>query len=117
MGYGFDRIYVAGSFGAQWRSSGFDDRLVGDAEIGATFSDRWSGRLRLAGVQSLDEGGPAAESPSGIGNGTSWNGIYLEVDYRLAGELRLGLIADAATLAVKRRSAGTIFSLYAATVF
>lgn len=108
---------VAGSFGWQWRSDGFDDRVVGDMEVGATFSDRWAGRLRLAGVQSIDEGEPAAESPSGIGNGTSYNGIYLEADYRLVRELRLGLIADAASLAVKRRSGGTIFSLYGATTF
>ncbi|MEM9069902.1 MAG: hypothetical protein AAGE52_15425 [Myxococcota bacterium] len=118
LGYGFDRVYLAASGGYQWRGEGFDDRITWSAEVGGNFTDRWGGRARASGAHSLDEdGAPRGNSPSGIGNGVSWAGFALEVDYRLRDGWYLGLTLEGGLSGLRRQTGGPVTSLWVATQY
>lgn len=119
-GYGFDRVYLAASVGYQWRSGGFRDRITWSAEVGGRFSDRWSGRARASGAHSLALAGddaPLAETPSGIGNGVSWAGLALELDYRLGERWFVGLTLEGGLGDLRSQTGGPVTSLWVATRF
>lgn len=123
FGYGWNRAYVGGALGWELRTSGFDDRLFWNLEGGVRIGARGSTRLRASGVHSvLDEGRPPADSPSGIGNGTSWTGLAVEADValgRLDRPVRwtTGLTAETGLTLVTRRSGGTTTSWNLAASF
>ncbi len=119
-GYGFDRVYLAGSVGYQWRGDGFRDRITWSAEIGGSFTDRWSGRARASGTHSLaleGDDAPLAQTPSGIGNGVSWAGIALELDYRLGQQWFVGLTLEGGLGDLRSQTGGPVTSLWVATQF
>ncbi|MEN0061228.1 MAG: hypothetical protein AAGA48_03705 [Myxococcota bacterium] len=116
-GFGWKKGYLASSLGWELRGGRFDDRLLWSVEGGTQFGRRVGTRLRASGVHSVrSEGLPAAEGPSGIGNGTSWTGLAVEADValgRLDGPVRwaLGLTEETGITLVRRRSGGLTTSL------
>ncbi|MBX3251022.1 MAG: hypothetical protein KF901_27845 [Myxococcales bacterium] len=118
FGYAFDAVYVAFSAGYQWRASSFDDRLLWSAEVGGSFARRWGWRARASGAHSLPTGdAPRAESPSGMGNGSSWAGLALELDRRLVREWYLGAVIEGGLFHLRRLSGGPVVSLAVSTQF
>ena len=118
FGYGWDRVYLAGAFGAIARTGGFDDVIVWSAEIGARFSDHWSGRVRLHGYHSVRNGTePRAESPSGTGNGTTYTGFALEGEWTFVPKWQLGLTFEGGLLGVRRQTGGPVVSVFLATAW
>jgi hypothetical protein len=119
-GYAFDRVYVAGSVGHILRGDGYDDVFTWTAEVGARFGERWSGRLRLTGHHALDENrAPYDESPSGIGNGTSYTGAAVEVECEVVpdGWVGFAIEGSARIIEIERQSGGPVVSVYGATRF
>ena len=81
-GYAFDTWYLAASIGYEARFAGYDDRITWSAEVGLNFNRRMAGRMRASGAHSIRTGDvELAQTPSGMGNGVSWAGIALEVEY------------------------------------
>lgn len=118
FGYAFDRWYIAGSAGYEFRSDGFDDRLIWSLEAGMSFSERWGGTLRLSGAHSLPTGdAPYDETPSGVGNGTSYSGMALEVDYEFRDLWFVGLTLEGGLFHIVRQTGGPVLSLFVSTQY
>ncbi len=120
VGYSARSLYLAAAAGYIVRSGGFDHDLLWSAEFGGAFAQRWSARLRLTGLHPLDVGDPDVprhESPSGIGNGTSYVGLAAEGEYRFTERWSVGLSLEGGMAAVQRQSRGPVFSLYFATLY
>jgi hypothetical protein len=113
VGYAFDTWHLGGSIGYQARLKGFDDRILWSIEGGITFSEKWGGTLRASGAHSIAvEGGPPrSQSPSGIGNGVSWMGMAVELDYELLREWYLGLTIEGGLGFLRRQTGGPVVSL------
>lgn len=117
-GYGWDRVYVAGSAQVVVRTGGWDDVLTWTAEVGGRFSERWSGRARAVGWHNVVRGtAPRTESPSGINNGTSYVGFGLEGEYGFAPGWWVGLTLEGGVVAIRRQTGGPVLSLFVATRF
>ncbi len=118
FGYGFDAVYVAFAAGYQWRAEDFDDRVLWSAELGWSFSDDWASRVRASGAHSLRlESAPRANSPSGMGNGSSWAGLAWELERRLIGRWYASLVIEGGLFGLRRLSGGPVASLGVATHF
>jgi hypothetical protein len=118
VGYGWDAVYVAAAGGYVARTGSFDHLLRWSAEVGATFSARLSGRLRLTGQHTLDTGdAPRTESPSGIGNGTSYAGFALEGETMIVPDWFVGLTFEGGLFRIRRQTGGPVLSLFVATKF
>ena len=117
-GYGWDRTYVAAGAGWVARTGGYDHALVWTAELGGTFSETLSGRIRLSGYHSIRTGDdPRDESPSGIGNGTSYTGVAIEGEWQFTERWYLGLTLEGGALGVRRQTGGPVISPFLATRF
>jgi len=117
-GYAFDRWYLAGSGGYQFRSDGFDDRVLFSVEAGLTLAEGWSGRLRAHGAISIVRGrAPYNESPSGIGNGVSYTGFAVELDRKLVEKWFLGMTIEGGTGLLRRQTGGPVLSLAISTQY
>jgi hypothetical protein len=120
-GYGWDGFYLAGSIAYVVRTSGYDHVLAWSVEGGTTIEARWGLRGRVVGWHSLDvhfdEGAPRHESPSGIGNGTSYVGFALEVDYRIEENLYIGFTGEGGIGGLVRQTGGPVVTLYVAARF
>ena len=122
-GYAFDRWFLGGSVAYQARLKGFDDRIVWSAEVGLAFNERWGSTLRANGAHSMvplrsDRGDPPrSESPSGIGNGVSWTGFALELDYELISRWHLGLTIEGGLGFLRRQTGGPVTSLSLSTTY
>jgi hypothetical protein len=106
--------------GAGWvaRTGGYDHALVWTAELGGTFSETLSGRIRLSGYHSIRTGDdPRDESPSGIGNGTSYTGVAIEGEWQFTERWYLGLTLEGGALGVRRQTGGPVISPFLATRF
>lgn len=117
VGYAWSAKYLAASVGYIIRTHGYDHDLAWTAEYGMTFWNALSARLRLTGRHPLpvgDEDVPRHESPSGIGNGTSYVGLGLEAEYWFLSWWALGISFEGGLFAVQRQSGGPVLSLYAA---
>ena len=117
VGYAFDSWHLGGSLGYQARLKGFEDRILWSLEAGVTFNDRWGGTARASGAYSIPviresaDPPPLSESPSGIGNGVSWTGLAIEIDYELLREWYLGLTLEAGLGYLRRQTGGPVTSL------
>ena len=117
-GYGWDRVYVAGGAGWLARTSGYDHAFLWTAELGGTFGPTLSGRIRFTGHHPIRTGDDARdESPSGIGNGTSYVGIALEGEWQFTDAWYLGLTLEGGMVAVRRQTGGPVISPFVATRF
>ena len=124
VGYAFDRAYVAASLGYQYRAAGYADRLSWSAEVGGRLRGRLSGRLRASGSHSLPGGDPIRDlraprdnSPNGLGNGSSWMGIAMELDLKLSASWFLGLTVEGGAGPIRRLSGGPVISLSVSTQY
>jgi hypothetical protein len=117
-GYGWDRVYTAASMGFIRRTGSFDDVLLWTAEGGVRISSRWSARARITRWHPLQNGSaPRHESPSGIGNGTSYLGLAAEADWRFSKRWMVGGTIEGGLGLVRRQTGGPVLSAYVATVF
>jgi hypothetical protein len=120
-GYGGDAFYLAGSVGWVLRTSGFDHVLTWSLEGGTTVEGRWGIRGRVVGWHSVpvyfDEGAPRHESPSGIGNGTSYIGFAIEVDYQIEPDWFVGFTGEGGLGYLVRQTGGPVVTLYVARRF
>ncbi len=118
FGYAFDSVYLGSSVSYQYRARGYDDRLAWSAEVGMTFNERSGGRLRASGSYSLFNGtAERSNSPNGRGNGSSWTGLAVELDYRLTGKWYAGVTIEGGLGAIRRLSGGPVISLSVATQY
>ncbi len=121
VGYGFDRWYLAASIAYDVMTGGFDDRIGWSAEVGASFTPRFGGRLRLTGRHAIGNGDAVrGDSPSGLVSGASYTGFAVEVDYQLTqneskGNWYLGFAFEGAFGFLKRQTGGPVLSLSIAT--
>ena len=117
-GYGFDRWYMAGSIGYQWRSHRFDDRILWSLEAGVSLNTRWGLTGRAQGAYGLPTGSAMyANSPSGIGNGVSYTGFGIELDFEFIEKWFLGLTLEGGLGFLRRQTGGPVISLAVATQF
>lgn len=118
FGYSFDVVYLAFSAGYQWRADGFDDRVLWSAEVGWSFTETWSSRVRASGAHSLRfESAPRASSPSGMGNGSSWAGLAWELERQIVDRWYASLVIEGGIFGLRRLSGGPVTSLGVATQF
>jgi hypothetical protein len=119
LGYGWDSFYLAGSGGWVARTGAFDHVLTWTAEGGGTFRGGLSLRVRVVGWHAVGNGDPVHyhESPSGIGSGTSYVGIAVEMDYPIAPSWWLGGTVEGGLGALSRQTGGPVVTLYVATRF
>lgn len=116
-GYGWDRAYAVVAARAIYRTGDFDTVLTWTAEGGGTVG-KWGLRGRVTGWHPLGNGSaPYHETPSGIGNGTSYVGAALEADYALTDQWWLGVTFEGGLGGVKRQIGGPPISLFVATAF
>lgn len=114
-GYGWDRQSIAASIGWDFRTGGYDDVLFWTLEGSHRFSERIGARLRFTGWHPVRRGGaPRTESPSGIGNGTSYTAFALEGEYRIADRWSIGLGFEGGMFAIRRQTGGPVLSLFLA---
>jgi len=123
VGYAFDTWFLGGSVGYQARLKGFDDRILWSIEAGLTFNEKWGGTLRASGAHSFapirEDADPPerTESPSGIGNGVSYMGLAVELDYELIERWYLGLTIEGGLGFLRRQTGGPVTSLSLSTTF
>lgn len=118
VGYGWDRAYVAASGAYVYRTGGFDGAVTWTAEGGGRLSERWSARVRLTRWHPLGDGtAPRAESPSGIGNGTSYLGFAVEADWRFSDRWYVGGTLEGGIAYIRRQTGGPVLSAYVAAAF
>ena len=118
LGYGGSRAYAAASAGYVYRTGGYDGVVVWTAEGGVQISERFAARVRLTRWHStLDGSAPRSESPSGIGNGTSYLGFALEADRRVGERWFVGGSVEGGLGFLRRQTGGPVFSAYAAVKF
>ena len=121
VGHGWDDFYLAASVGYIVRTDGYDHVLTWSAEGGSTIDSHWSWRVRAVGYHSLgvffDVEAPGHESPSGIGNGTSYMGFALEADYQIEPGWMVGLTLEGGLGVLIRQTGGPVVSLYLARRF
>ncbi len=119
MGYATERFFVAGSFGAMFRSNGFDPAGTFSVEGGGRLARGRVGlRGRVNAFLSLPVGSaPRHESPSGMGNGTRYWGLALEADVRVATRWDLGLSFEGGIGPLLRQTGGPVINLFAAATF
>ncbi len=116
VGYGFDRMYLAGSGGYMVRTGGYDDAINWTAEIGGRYSERWQGRCRMSGVNPLTNGtAPRGNSPSGIGNSTRYLGFSIETEYQFKPRWFAGFGLQGGAGLLARQTGGPVIDLYVAT--
>ncbi len=116
LGYGWDRIYLAGSGGYTVRTGGYHDVANWTAEVGGSYSKKWQGRMRITGFHSLDNGtAPRHNSPSGIGNGTTYLGFAIETEYQIKRRWYLGLALQGGGGLISRQTGGPVTDFYVAT--
>ncbi len=83
-----------------------------------TFSERSGGRLRASGSYALLNGtAERSNSPNGRGNGSSWTGIAVELDYRLTRAWYAGVTIEGGLGAIRRLSGGPVISLSISTQY
>ncbi|MEQ8461427.1 MAG: hypothetical protein RLO52_36680 [Sandaracinaceae bacterium] len=120
-GYAADRWYMAGSAGYVLRTEGYDHVLTWTAEVGATLIAEFGVRGRVTGYHSLDvwlgDEAPGHESPSGIGNGTTYIGFAVEGDYQIAPRWYVGLTVEGGLFLLSRQTGGPVVSVYLAHAF
>lgn len=120
-GYAWDRWYVAGSVGYVLRTEGYDHVLTWSAEGGATFNRELGVRVRVVGYHSLDvwigERAPFHESPSGIGNGTTYMGFAVEGDWQFEPDWYVGFTVEGGAGVLSRQTGGPVITLYLARRF
>lgn len=117
-GYGWDRWYLAASAGFTSRSDDYDGVVLWTAEVGGRFTDRIGGRLRLTGHHAIRQGlAPYDDSPSGIGNGTTYTGAAVEVEYMFVPDWWVGgtIEGSARLVEVEGQSGGPVTTIFAAT--
>ncbi len=120
VGYSFPDFYLAAALAYIARTGGFDHDLYWLAEGGFPFLNRFYARARLTGRHPLpvgDDDVPRHNSPSGIGNGTSYIGLAGEVELRIDPRWSLGVSLEGGLFAVQRQSRGPVTSLFVATLF
>jgi len=118
IGYGWDRIYVAGAGGYMVRTGGYDDVINWTAEIGGRYSERWQGRFRMTGVNPLTNGtAPRSNSPSGIGNSTRYMGFSIETEYQFKPRWFAGFGLQGGGGLLARQTGGPVIDLYVATAW
>ncbi len=121
VGYGADQFYLAGSVGWVMRTSGYDHVLTWSIEGGTTVARQWGIRGRIVGWHPVhvyfDEPAPGAESPSGIGNGTTYTGFAVEMDYQFQPNWFVGLTIEGGAGLLMRQAGGPVITLYAASRF
>ncbi|MAQ14138.1 MAG: hypothetical protein CMN30_04990 [Sandaracinus sp.] len=123
VGYAFDRWHLGGSVAYQARLKGFDDRILWSLEAGLTLSDRWGGTLRANGAHSFSpirgdaDDPPPADTPSGIGNGVSWMGMAVELDYEMKPTWYLGLTLEGGLGLLRSQTGGPVTSLSVSHVY
>lgn len=118
IGYSWQRLYVAASFGYIVRTGGYAHDLSWSSEGGWQFARHWTARLRVHGRHPLPFGDtPRANSPSGIGNGTSYIGFAGEIQYIFSGSWAVGGVIEAGPVGVRRQSRGPVISLTLSTTF
>lgn len=121
VGYGADQFYLAGSVGWVMRTDGYDHVLTWSVEGGTTVERLWGIRGRLVGWHAVHayfgEPQPGHESPSGIGNGTSYTGFALEMDYQFQPSWFAGVTIEGGTGLLVRQAGGPVITLYLATRF
>lgn len=110
--------YAAASAGYRVRTNAYDDALTWSAETGSELGDRGRGRLRLTGVHNIRNGtAPRHQSPSGLGNGTSYVGVALEAEYAFSPGWYLGGTFEGGLAGIRRQTGGPVLSFYVATQF
>ena len=118
LGYGWNRIYLAGSGGYTVRTGGYHDVANWTAEVGGSYSQNWQGRMRVTGFHSLDDGtAPRANSPSGVGNGTNYLGFAIETEYQFKPRWYAGFALQGGGGLIRRQSGGPVTDLYVATTW
>ncbi len=123
VGYAFDTWFLGGSLAYQARLKGFDDRIVWSAEVGLTLNEKWGCTIRANGAHSMEpirpdpDDPPRSESPSGIGNGVSWMGFAVELDYELIDRWYLGLTIEGGLGFLRRQTGGPVTSLSLSTSY
>jgi hypothetical protein len=120
-GYGWDELYLAGSIGYVMRTSGFDHVVVWSVEGGTTIERVWGARGRVVGWHSIPvwfgQAAPRHESPSGIGNGTSYLGFQIELDYQFQENWVVGISIEGGLGYLVRQAGGPVLTVYVATRF
>lgn len=120
-GYGADDFYLAGSVGWMMRTDGFDHVFLWSLEGGTTVEGRVGIRGRVVGYHSVpvyfDPGAPRHESPSGIGNGTSYIGFAIEVDWQVEPNWFVGFTGEGGLGYLVRQTGGPVLTLYVARRF
>jgi hypothetical protein len=120
-GYAWDRFYVAGAAGYVLRTGGYDHVLTWSAEGGVTLGRDFALRARVVGYHSLDvwigDRAPGHESPSGIGNGTTYLGFALEGDYQFRPDWFVGFTAEGGAGVLSRQTGGPVVTAYLAARF
>jgi len=115
VGYGFDHGYLQGGIGFTGRTGGFDDVLEFALEGGASPNDHLSLRARLVGHLPIDTGSaPNHTSPSGVGNGTRYLGVALELERRVSESWFVGGTIEGGAGLIRRQAGGPVFTLYVA---
>ena len=120
-GYGWDELYLAASVGYVLRTGGFDHVLTWSAEAGTTFEGGFGLRGRAVGWHALDlqigDAAPRHQSPSGIGNGTSYIGFAIEGDYEFEPGWFVGLTFEGGLGPLRRQTGGPVVTTYLASRF
>ena len=123
VGYALDRWHLGASVAYQARLQGFDDRMLWSLEAGLTFNEKWGGTLRANAAHSFSPiraspgDPPPADTPSGIGNGVSWMGMAVELDYELRRDWFLGLTLEGGLGYLRSQTGGPVTSLSIAHVY
>lgn len=119
MGYAAERFYVSGSFGAMFRSNGYDPAGTMTVEGGGRIARGRVGlRSRVTAFLSLPVGtAPRHESPSGMGNGTRYWGFAVEADVRVAARWDVGASFEGGIGPLLRQTGGPVINVFAATSF
>ena len=117
-GYSFGKAYTAASVSYIIRTDGYAHDVGFTAEGGYTFGVPITLRLRTTGRFPLPIGdAPRSNSPSGIGNGTSYLGFAGEFEYAFYQSWSAGFSIEAGPIGVRRQARGPVLSLSLSTHF
>lgn len=112
LGHGWGSGFLEASIGYVPRTGGYKHDVYWTLGAGQRLSKSFTGRVRLSGRHATEIGGdaPRHESPSGIGNGTSYVGFALEVDYQLSERWALTGALEGGLGALRRQTGGPVLT-------
>ncbi len=113
-GIAFNNGHLGAEVGYRLRSNGFHPVLSWMVEAGQRFSETLYGTLRMVDVRPVGTTtAPLDNSTSGIGNGTSYTGFSMELDWKQNRSFSVGFVLEGA-VRYSRQAGGPVFNVYSA---